>query len=101
MTKLERLRGVGIAFVLLAVPSLAWAQGSEAPRPPGSDPSARVNQLQGLPPPPPGTPGNPTGNAADRPAMPPASNAVPARPIPSATGNPNSGGRTNGPSPSN
>lgn len=106
MTRFERLRGIGLAIALLSAPASAWAQGGsgDTPRPPGSDPSARVDQLQGMPPSAPGTPGNPTGNAIDRPATPPASNAVPARPMPGGTaapGNPSSGGRTGGSSPTN
>jgi hypothetical protein len=99
MAKLQWIRGVGCALALLAAPGLASAQGGsgETPRPPGSDPSSRVNELQGLPPTSPGTPGNPTGRASDRPANPPAANAVPARPAPGVApspGDPRSSGRS-------
>ena len=105
MATTQWLRGVGCALALLAAPVTVWAQGgSDTPRPPGSDPSSRVDRLQGLPPTSPGTPGNPTGRASDRTANPPAANAVPARPMPGGTvapGDPRSGGRTGGSAPTN
>lgn len=113
MTLHPSIRAMGLAMAVLAAPAMAWAQGSsgETPRPPGSDPSTRVDQLQGRPVTPPGTTGNPTGRAIDRPATPPAANAVPARPAPggmvspggtsSNPGNPASGGRTGGSAPTN
>lgn len=73
-----------IAALALASPILvgpAFAQGgSDTPRPPGSDPSARVDQLQGRGPAAIGTPGNPTGNSVDRPGNPAPSNATPGQP---------------------
>jgi hypothetical protein len=101
------LRGAGCALALVAAPGVVWAQGgggADTPRPPGSDPSSRVDRLQGLPPTSPGTPGNPTGRAADRTANPPAAGAVPARPMPGGTmapADPRSGGRTGGSAPTN
>ncbi len=107
MATSQWIRGAGFALALLVAPAAVWAQGggsSDTPRPPGSDPSSRVDRLQGMPPTSPGTPGNPTGRAIDRPASPPAASAVPARPMPGATvtpGDPRSGGRTGGSAPSN
>jgi len=56
---------------LFVAPGIAEAQGgsNDTPHPLGSDLSVRVNQLQGLPPNAPVSPGNPTGRAADRPAV--------------------------------
>ena len=107
-------RYLSAAFVLslLIAPLAAFAQavgGNETPRPPGSDPSARVDELQGLPPSFPGTRGNPSGLAADRPAVQPPANAIPARPstVPGnarptdATTGPSAAGRSGTPSPTN
>ena len=107
MKKFQRLLGIGLAVAVLGAPVAGWAQGgggSDTPRPPGSDPSSRVDQLQGLAPTSPGTPGNPTGRASDQPTNPPAANAGPARPAPSGTampGSQNPTGRTGGSAPSN
>jgi len=68
-----------LAAGLAAMTSVAWAQG-ETPRPQTSNPSATVNQLMGLPPPPVGAPGNPSGNAADRTAIQPPANVRPTNP---------------------
>ncbi|WP_431301783.1 hypothetical protein [Sediminicoccus sp. BL-A-41-H5] len=105
MIRFRHLAGAFCTALMLAS-GAAWAQGSsnDSPRPPGSDPSTRVERLQGNPPTPPGTPGNPTGRAIDRPANPPAANAVPGRPMPggmAAPGNPESSGRTGGSAPTN
>jgi len=106
------VRHLPTAFVLmlLVAPGIALAQGgNETQRPLGSDPSARVDQLQGLPPSAPGSPGNPSGRAADRPAVQPPANAIAARPstVPGnarptdSTSAPSAAGRSGTPSPTN
>ncbi len=106
-------RHLSTAFILslLMAPGMAFAQGggNETPRPPGSDPSARVNELQGYPPSAPGSRGNPTGTPEGRPAVQPPANAVPARPshVPGnsrpsdATTSPGAAGSSGTPSPTN
>lgn len=66
----RHLSSLTLAAALLALPAAAFAQGagSDTPRPPGSDPSARVGTITGQGPSSPGTPGNPTGQRVDRPA---------------------------------
>lgn len=104
MTHAQRLAGLACTLLLISGAALAQGSSNDTPRPPGSDPSSRVDRLQGQPPPPPGTPGNPTGRAIDRPANPPAANALPGRTMPggmAAPGNPRSDGRTGGSAPRN
>ncbi|WP_421995408.1 hypothetical protein [Roseococcus sp.] len=59
-----------LAAAMIALPMASFAQGngSDTPRPPGSDPSARVDSITGRGPASPGTTGNPTGRRVDRPA---------------------------------
>ena len=113
MVKMKNLIALGITVALIGASGAVWAQGgSETPRPPGSDPSTTVDRLQGRSGAAVGSPGNPTGNPLDQPALPPPANATPAnpsstpgnaRPLGSGTtpGTPGAAGTSGTPSPTN
>jgi len=64
------LAAMTLAAALLAAPVAGFAQGggNDTPVPPGADGSARVDRITGQGPAAVGSPGNPTGRAADRPS---------------------------------